>query len=92
MQKTYKIKALSVRELLKDQEVEIILNLTIPKAHYQIAKQSLLNGKHVYSEKPMAINFKDGERSSKIAKSRKLYIGNAPDTFGWRYTKIKRTS
>ena len=79
--KTYKIKALSVRELLKDQEVEIILNLTIPKAHYQIAKQSLLNGKHVYSEKPMAINFKDGEDLLKIAKKRKLYIGNAPDTF-----------
>ena len=79
--KTYKIKALSVRELLKDQEVEIILNLTIPKAHYQIAKQSLLNGKHVYSEKPMAINFKDGKDLLKIAKKRKLYIGNAPDTF-----------
>ena len=79
--KTYKIKALSVRELLKDQEVEIILNLTIPKAHYQIAKQSLLSGKHVYSEKPMAINFKDGKDLLQIAKKRKLYIGNAPDTF-----------
>ena len=79
--KTYKIKALSVKDLLKDQEVEIILNLTIPKAHYQVAKQSLLNGKHVYSEKPMAINFKDGLDLVKIAKKKKLYIGNAPDTF-----------
>ena len=79
--KAYKIKALSVKDLLKDQEVEIILNLTIPKAHYQVAKQSLLNGKHVYSEKPMAINFKDGLDIVKIAKKRKLYIGNAPDTF-----------
>ena len=79
--KTYKIKALSVKDLLKDEEVEIILNLTIPKAHYQVAKQSLLNGKHVYSEKPMAINFKDGLDLVKIAKRKKLYIGNAPDTF-----------
>ena len=79
--KTYKIKALSVKDLFKDQEVEIILNLTIPKAHYQVAKQSLLNGKHVYSEKPMAINFKDGLDLVKIAKKKKLYIGNAPDTF-----------
>ena len=79
--KTYKIKALSVKDLLKDKEVEIILNLTIPKAHYQVAKQSLLNGKHVYSEKPMAINFKDGLDLVKIAKRKKLYIGNAPDTF-----------
>ena len=79
--KTYKIKALSVKDILKDQEVEIILNLTIPKAHYQVAKKSLLNGKHVYSEKPMAINFKDGLDLVKIAKKKKLYIGNAPDTF-----------
>ena len=79
--KTYKIKALSVKDLLKDEEVEIILNLTIPKAHYQVAKQSLLNGKHVYSEKPMAINFKDGLDIVKLAKKRKLYVGNAPDTF-----------
>ena len=79
--KTYKIKALSVKDLLKDEEVEIILNLTIPKAHYQVAKQSLLNGKHVYSEKPMAINFKDGLDLVKIANKKKLYIGNAPDTF-----------
>jgi len=79
--KTYKIKALSVKELFKDKEVEIILNLTIPKAHYQVAKQALINGKHVYSEKPMAINLKDGKHLLKIARRNKLYIGNAPDTF-----------
>jgi len=79
--KNYKIKALSVKNLLKDDEVEIILNLTIPKAHYQVAKQALINGKHVYSEKPLAINFKDGKDLLKIAKKKKLYIGNAPDTF-----------
>ncbi len=79
--KNYGIKSLSVSNLLKDNEIEIILNLTPPKSHYQIAKKALLNGKHVYSEKPMAINFKDGKDLLKIAKSRKLYIGNAPDTF-----------
>ena len=79
--KTYKIKALSVKDLLKDPEIEIILNLTIPKAHYQVAKQALLNGKHVYSEKPLAINLKDGKELLKISKRKKLYIGNAPDTF-----------
>jgi predicted dehydrogenase len=69
--KTYKIKAVTVNELLKDKEVEIILNLTIPKAHYQVAKQALINGKHVYSEKPLAINFKDGKDLLKIAKKEK---------------------
>ena len=79
--KTYGIKALSVNDLLKDNEVEIILNLTIPKAHYIVAKKSLLNNKHVYSEKPMAINTKDGLELLRLARRKKLYIGNAPDTF-----------
>ena len=79
--KTYKIQSLSVNDLLKDNEVEIILNLTPPKVHYQIAKKSLTNGKHVYSEKPLSINLKDGKELLKIARKKKLYLGNAPDTF-----------
>ncbi len=78
---TYGIKSLSVNELLKDREIEIILNLTIPKAHYEVAKKALLHNKHVYTEKPMSINLKDGEKLLKLAKKKKLYIGNAPDTF-----------
>ena len=78
---TYKIKALSVKNLLKDKEVEIILNLTVPKAHFEVSKKALLNNKHVYTEKPMAINLKDGKELLKISKRKKLYIGNAPDTF-----------
>ena len=78
---TYKIKALSVKNLLKDKEVEIILNLTVPKAHFEVSKKALLNNKHVYTEKPMAINLKDGKELLKISKRKRLYIGNAPDTF-----------
>ena len=59
--KNYKIKSASVNELLKDKEIQVVLNLTIPNAHYLIAKKSLLNGKHVYSEKPLAVSFKDGK-------------------------------
>ena len=77
----YGIENLSVNEILKDKEIEIILNLTIPKAHYEVAKKALLHNKHVYSEKPMAINLKDGKELLKLAKKRKLFIGNAPDTF-----------
>ena len=79
--KTYKIKALSVKNLLKDKEIEIILNLTVPKAHFEVSKRALLNNKHVYTEKPMAINLKDGKELLKISKIKRLYIGNAPDTF-----------
>ena len=77
----YGIKSLTVNELLKDKEVEIILNLTIPKAHYEIAKKALLHNKHIYTEKPLAINLKDGKELLKLSKKKKLYIGNAPDTF-----------
>ncbi len=77
----YGIKALSVNQLLRDPEIEIILNLTVPKAHYIVAKKALIHNKHVYSEKPMAINLKDGKELLRIAKKKKLYIGNAPDTF-----------
>ena len=79
--KIYKIEAVSVNDILKDKEIEVILNLTIPTAHYLIAKKSLLNGKHVYSEKPLAVNFKDGLELIKISRRKKLFIGNAPDTF-----------
>ncbi len=77
----YKIFASSVDKILQDNEIDIILNLTIPKAHYEVAKKSLEHGKHVYSEKPLAVNFKDGEELLKISRSKGLYIGNAPDTF-----------
>ena len=66
---TYDITACSVDELLKDTEIEVILNLTIPRAHYEVAKQSLENGKHVYSEKPMAVNFSEGEELLALSKS-----------------------
>ena len=66
--KTYNIQACSVEDLLKDEEIEIILNLTIPRAHYEVAKQSLEHGKHVYSEKPMAVNFNEGEELLSLSK------------------------
>ena len=70
-----------MKNLLKDKEIEIILNLTVPKAHFEVSKKALLNNKHVYTEKPMAINLKDGKELLRISKRKRLYIGNAPDTF-----------
>ncbi|MDA7771082.1 Gfo/Idh/MocA family oxidoreductase [Candidatus Pelagibacter sp.] len=57
------------------------MNLTIPRAHYEVSRMALENGKHTYAEKPMAVNFEDGKKLLEIAKSNKLYVGNAPDTF-----------
>lgn len=68
-------------EMLADENVEIILNLTRPKEHYETTKQALLAGKHVYSEKPLAETFEEGKELTDLAKERGLLLGGAPDTF-----------
>ena len=79
--KKHNIKAISVEEIFHDDEVEIILNLTIPRAHFEISKKALLAGKHCYSEKPLCINFEEGQKLLEISKKNNLYLGSAPDTF-----------
>jgi len=79
--KLYNIKSKTVSEILKDNEIEVILNLTIPQSHYSVSKKVLNSGKHVYSEKPLATYFAKGKELVSLAKKNKLYLGNAPDTF-----------
>ena len=78
--KKYGIEFSSVNNLLEDNSIKVVLNLTIPTAHYPVAKKALLNGKHVYSEKPLAVSLKTA-RFSKNSTKKKLFIGCAPDTF-----------
>ena len=75
------IKSQSVDELLSNPDVDVVLNLTIPQAHYEVSKKTLLANKHSYSEKPLSISFDQGKELVEIAKSKNLYLGNAPDTF-----------
>jgi predicted dehydrogenase len=56
------LKPVSVEALLADPGIEIILNLTIPKAHVAVGLQALDAGKHVDSEKPLGVAFKDGRK------------------------------
>jgi predicted dehydrogenase len=79
--KEFGLKAKSVEALLSDPTVEIILNLTIPKAHVEVGLRALKAGKHVYSEKPLGVVFKDGRKLIDFAAKRKLRVGSAPDTF-----------
>ena len=74
-------KAVSVEELLRDPEVEIVVNLTIPVAHAEVDRKALEAGKHVHSEKPLAVTFADGSALMKLAQKRSLRLGCAPDTF-----------
>lgn len=75
------LQATSVDALLSDPSVEIIVNLTIPKAHVEVGLRALDAGKHAYSEKPLGINFTEGKRLADAAKAKGLRIGSAPDTF-----------
>jgi predicted dehydrogenase len=74
-------KACTVAELLHDRDVEIVLNLTIPKAHAAVSLAALAAGKHVYLEKPLAVTRADGERVMKAARKAGRRVGGAPDTF-----------
>jgi len=71
----------TVDELLSNPDVDVVLNLTIPQAHHEVSKKTLLANKHSYSEKPLSISFDQGKELVEIAKSKNLYLGNAPDTF-----------
>lgn len=74
-------KAYSVEELLADPEIEIVINLTIPKAHAEVALAALEAGKHVYNEKPLTVTREDGQKLLALAKKKGLLVGGAPDTF-----------
>jgi predicted dehydrogenase len=68
----------SLDELLADDEVVIVANLTNPKAHYEVSKACLEAGKHVYSEKPLADDFEDAKKLVALAAERGLEISSAP--------------
>ena len=71
----------TVKEMLENPTIDLIINLTIPKAHADVAIQALKNGKHVYGEKPLAVTREEGEEILAVAKETGLLVGSAPDTF-----------
>lgn len=75
------IKPMTYDEILADPEVELVVNLTSPGAHYALTKQALERGKHVYSEKMLAVKFHQAVELCSIAKKNHVRLGCAPDTF-----------
>jgi predicted dehydrogenase len=74
-------KACTVEELLADPAVELVLNLTVPKAHAPVTLTALDAGKHVYCEKPLGIAREEGQRILDLARQKNRLVGCAPDTF-----------
>lgn len=71
----------SVQKTLADPSIEIILNLTVPKAHVEVGLSAIAAGKHVYSEKPLGVTVAEARRLMEAARAKGLSVGAAPDTF-----------
>lgn len=76
----YGLKAMSAGELLASDEIDIVLNLTVPVAHAEVSLAAIAAGKHVYTEKPLATALADGVAILKAADAAKVRVGAAPDT------------
>jgi predicted dehydrogenase len=77
----HRLRPSSVDALIADPEIELVLNLTPPKAHAPVVRAALAAGKHVYTEKPLAATSAEGLELVAEAERRGLRLGCAPDTF-----------
>ncbi len=77
----YKVQAQTVDDLLANPDVGLVINLTIPEAHYAISRRAVAAGKHVYSEKPVVLSMADGVALRDLARAKGVMVGSAPDTF-----------
>lgn len=77
----YDIQAMTWEEMLRDPEINLIVNLTPANAHYKIIKEALTAGKHVFTEKIMTETTEQGKELCDLADEKGLYFGSAPETF-----------
>jgi predicted dehydrogenase len=75
------LRLLGVEELIADVDVDLVLNLTPPKAHAPVVGAALAAGKHVYTEKPLAATVAEARELVAAAARRGLRLACAPDTF-----------
>jgi predicted dehydrogenase len=75
------IPARPVDAVLADPAVEVVLNLTIPKAHVEVGLEAIAAGKHVHSEKPIGVDVAEARKLVEAAAAKGLRVGCAPDTF-----------
>jgi predicted dehydrogenase len=70
----------TTEELLADLDIELVVNLTIPAAHYEVCLAAVNANKHVYVEKPLCVKMDEAERLLKVAKEKGVIVSGAPDT------------
>jgi|LGOV01.1.fsa_nt_gb predicted dehydrogenase len=79
--KEFGVRADTVEDMLAADDIDLVINLTVPAVHYETSAAVLRAGKHVYSEKPFVLSMKEGQEIAKIAAEKGLRVGSAPDTF-----------
>jgi predicted dehydrogenase len=67
-------------ELLADQAIDVVVNLTVPRVHFEVTLAALEARKHVWSEKPLAMDRTESATLLRVADERGLQLGCAPDT------------
>lgn len=77
----YGVPAMGMDELLASAEIDLVLNLTVPAAHFGVTKEALSAGKHVFTEKPLGVDAAEGRQLAAHAVERGRKLGSAPDTF-----------
>ncbi|NNU69665.1 Gfo/Idh/MocA family oxidoreductase [Rhizobium sp. WYCCWR 11152] len=77
----FDLRAADVDSLIDDRNIDLILNLTIPAAHFDVSMRALSAGKHVFTEKPLGVTAAEGRRLVDAAAVKGLMLGSAPDTF-----------
>jgi predicted dehydrogenase len=77
----FNVPGMRVDQLLKRDDVEIVINLTVPLAHTDVSLAVLNAGKHVHSEKPLGVNVIEARKVMELAAVKNLRVGCAPDTF-----------
>ncbi len=77
----YGLRAATVEELLRDPEIQIVVNLTVPQAHVAVNTAALEAGKHVHCEKPFALSSREGRDVLALGRRQRRLVGCAPDTF-----------
>ncbi|MBW3092593.1 Gfo/Idh/MocA family oxidoreductase [Bifidobacterium sp. 82T10] len=77
----YGLRAMAYQSMLDDPDIAMIVNLTPPAAHYDVTRAALEHGKHVFSEKMIAVDLEQGRELMRLADAHGVRLGVAPDTF-----------
>ena len=78
---THGVRAMTMEQILADESIELVVNLTQPGAHAEVIGQALSAGKHVYTEKTLATSVAQAEELAALATRQGRLLCAAPDTF-----------